>query len=513
MHTSSAPKPLLVPEKKPTVAATNGIQAANSSSSAHHSIPIPPPDAFSHDKQPGLTRETLKQLQLHQKQESTSTPSSASPTTLSPTVSESEGWSVPSSRAPSRPGSRAPSFSSVKAGINVDIPSATPTPKKEGKPIAAPVVSKTPSRAASVASDGGEKKSISIKEFLSGAGPKLARRSSQRSNASSRKSDSDGRSVGESTASLLKKYGVCERVAIGKGATSVVRLAHKWDRSEEKLYAVKEFRKRRKNETEKEYVKKLTAEFCISSTLHHVNIVETVDLVQDENQRWCEVMEFCPGGDLYAAIKRGGMSPSEVECCFRQILTGVAYLHSQGVAHRDIKPENLFFDTKGHLKIGDYGASTVYRLPWETSIHMSTGLCGSEPYIAPEQFMGKPYDARLVDIWACGIVYYCLHFQELPWPSAQLSNPLYAAYASACASPNAAQSACPPTINNLSPRACRPVIRKMLEPEPKLRSSIEDIIAHSWVQSIDVCHTMAKPTHVHVYAQQQAQAQVQMLSS
>ena len=114
---------------------------------------------------------------------------------------------------------------------------------------------------------------------------------------------------------------------------------------------LQEFRKRRKNESEKEYVKKLTAEFCISSTLHHVNIVETVDLVQDDAQHWCEVMEFCPGGDLYAAIKRGSMSPSEVECCFKQILTGVSYLHSQGVSHRDIKPENLFFDTKGHLKV------------------------------------------------------------------------------------------------------------------------------------------------------------------
>ena len=114
---------------------------------------------------------------------------------------------------------------------------------------------------------------------------------------------------------------------------------------------MQEFRKRRKNESEKEYVKKLTSEFCISSTLHHVNIVETVDLVQDENKKWCEVMEFCPGGDLYAAIKKGGMSPSEVECCFKQILSGVSYLHSQGVAHRDIKPENLFFDTKSHLKV------------------------------------------------------------------------------------------------------------------------------------------------------------------
>ena len=62
-------------------------------------------------------------------------------------------------------------------------------------------------------------------------------------------------------------------------------------------------------------------------------------------------MEFCPGGDLYGAIKKGGMSPSEVECCFKQLLYGVGYLHSQGVAHRDLKPENIFFDTKGHVKV------------------------------------------------------------------------------------------------------------------------------------------------------------------
>jgi len=303
---------------------------------------------------------------------------------------------------------------------------------------------------------------------------------------------------------LLKKYGTCERVAIGKGATSVVRLAHKWDRSEEKLYAVKEFRKRRKNESEKEYVKKLTAEFCISSTLHHVNIVETVDLVQDENQHWCEVMEFCPGGDLYAAIKKGHMSPSEIECCFRQILQGLSYLHSQGVAHRDIKPENIFFNGKGQLKIGDYGASTVYRLPWEATVHMSSGLCGSEPYIAPEQFLGKPYDARLVDIWAVGIVYYCLHFEELPWRAAQASDSLYAAYTSACANPQ--QSASPPTINNLNPRSCRSLIRRMLEPDPKQRALIDECISHPWVQTIEVCHIVPKPAHKHVYAESHAHA-------
>ncbi|TFK85694.1 Pkinase-domain-containing protein [Polyporus arcularius HHB13444] len=504
-------------------------------------IPLPPPDSHLYAKSPGHTRKSLEEMSKtsldkliingapHVKHDSSSTTGSMTPSSSeSPSPSDCESWSVPSTQPPSR----APSMSAGVSG-NKLAPPAAPAPqpskppsKKEQPPPTAPRISPTPSagddkasrkgplsrpssRPPSVHSDGGGQK-FTLKDLL--GAPKLVRRSSARSTASSKKSDSDrgGRSeAGGSTVSLLKKYGVCEKVAIGKGATSVVRLAHKWDRSEEKLYAVKEFRKRRKNESEKEYVKKLTAEFCISSTLHHMNVVETVDLVQDENQHWCEVMEFCPGGDLYAAIKRGGMSPSEVECCFKQILTGVAYLHSQGVAHRDIKPENLFFDMNGHLKIGDYGASTVYRLPWESTIHMSTGLCGSEPYIAPEQFLGKPYDARLVDIWACGIVYYCLHFQELPWTVAQPTDQLFAAYVSACNTPS--QTACPPTINNLSPRACRPVIRKMLEPNPKMRSLIDDIIKQPWVQGIEVCHLVQKPSHQHVNAVAMSQAQLQVI--
>jgi protein-serine/threonine kinase len=50
------------------------------------------------------------------------------------------------------------------------------------------------------------------------------------------------------------------------------------------------FRKREKSESEKDYVKKVTSEFCISSSLHDSHIVETVDLVQDHKGQWCEVM-------------------------------------------------------------------------------------------------------------------------------------------------------------------------------------------------------------------------------
>lgn len=115
------------------------------------------------------------------------------------------------------------------------------------------------------------------------------------------------------------------------------------------------------------------------------------------------------------------------------------------------------------------------------------------------------YDARLVDIWACGIVYYCLHFQELPWRVAQQSDQLYAAYTAACATSSTASSF-PATINNLSPRACRSLLRKMLDPDPKTRCVIQDVVAHAWVQGIEVCADVKSPTHVHVYAREVLQA-------
>jgi protein-serine/threonine kinase len=146
---------------------------------------------------------------------------------------------------------------------------------------------------------------------------------------------------------------------------------------------------------------------------------------------------------------------------------------------------------------------------------MSTG-CSSESYIAPEQFLGKrklyvldtyaisrltlrrplAYDARLVDVWAFGITYYCLHFQEIPWRVAQPADTLDAACASARSSTNAEKSSCPLTIKNLNPRACRPLIRKMLEPDPKKRWVVEDVVKHAWGESLDVCYTSEQPRHI-----------------
>ena len=136
-------------------------------------------------------------------------------------------------------------------------------------------------------------------------------------------------------------------------------------------FAVKEFRTRHSYESEKEYAKKVTAEFCVGSTLHHGNIIETLDIVHEKG-RWYEVMEYAPF-DLFAIVMTGKMSREEVGCCFLQILSGVTYLHSMGLAHRDLKLDNVVVNEYGIMKIIDFGSATVFKYPFESGITLASG--------------------------------------------------------------------------------------------------------------------------------------------
>lgn len=160
---------------------------------------------------------------------------------------------------------------------------------------------------------------------------------------------------------LSTKYGKIGRV-LGSGAGGSVRLMRRKD--DGTVFAVKEFRARHNYESEKEYNKKVTAEFCVGSTLHHGNIIETLDIVQEKG-RWYEVMEYAPF-DLFAIVMTGKMSREEITCCFLQILNGVTYLHSLGLAHRDLKLDNVVVSDKGIMKIIDFGSAHVYKYPFET---------------------------------------------------------------------------------------------------------------------------------------------------
>ena len=217
-----------------------------------------------------------------------------------------------------------------------------------------------------------------------------------------------------STASLVDKYGKCQEI-VGRGAFGIVRISHKRIDTGEQLFAVKEFR-RRPEENEKKYSKRLTSEFCISSALRHPNVIHTLDLLQDAKGDYCEVMEFCAGGDLYTLVLAAGkLEVNEADCYFKQMMRGVEYMHEMGVAHRDLKPENLLLTTHGALKITDFGNGECFRMAWEKETHMVSGLCGSAPYIAPEEYVDKEFDARAVDVWATGVIYMAMRTGRHLW--------------------------------------------------------------------------------------------------
>ena len=168
---------------------------------------------------------------------------------------------------------------------------------------------------------------------------------------------------------LEAKYGKFGKV-LGSGAGGSVRLLKR--SSDGVTFAVKQFRDRHSWESEKDYAKKVTAEFCIGSTLHHGNIIETMDIIQ-ERDHWYEVMEYAPY-DLFATVMTGKMSREEVACAFLQIVRGVNYLHIMGLAHRDLKLDNVVINEYGIMKLIDFGSATVFRYPFENEMVLASGM-------------------------------------------------------------------------------------------------------------------------------------------
>nr|GAT47231.1 predicted protein [Mycena chlorophos] len=212
-------------------------------------------------------------------------------------------------------------------------------------------------------------------------------------------------------AHLSKKYGKWGRV-LGSGAGGTVRLIKGSPKSGGSIFAVKQFRPKRAGESEKEYQKKVTAEFCVGSTLHHPNIIATVDIVSDHGHYY-EVMEYAPY-DLFSVVMSGKMCRPEIYCVFRQICEGVEYLHEMGLAHRDLKLDNCVMTTDNVVKLIDFGTATVFHYPGR-NITMATGIVGSDPYLAPEVLNGQPYDPRKTDVWSIGIMFMCMVLRRFPW--------------------------------------------------------------------------------------------------
>ncbi|KAG7388233.1 hypothetical protein PHYPSEUDO_012891 [Phytophthora pseudosyringae] len=116
------------------------------------------------------------------------------------------------------------------------------------------------------------------------------------------------------------------------------------------------------------------------------------------------VLEYCVGGDLYAAVNRTPsrrLPGAEALRVTKQLATAVADLHRRGIVHRDLSLENVLL-SRGVCKIADFGLSARAEEPCGQRV-------GKAYYMAPEVVArGVVYDPKAADVWSLGIILFIL---------------------------------------------------------------------------------------------------------
>lgn len=119
------------------------------------------------------------------------------------------------------------------------------------------------------------------------------------------------------------------------------------------------------------------------------------------------------------------LSVEEIYSLFKDITSGLAYLHSKGYIHRDLKPGNCLLHREGGKMvclISDFG-----EVQHEDTVRKSSGSTGTISWCAPEVLRaddtgryGEFTDKS--DVFSLGMILYFLCFGRLPYASANIVN-------------------------------------------------------------------------------------------
>uniref|UniRef100_A0A672HC25 SNF-related serine/threonine-protein kinase n=1 Tax=Salarias fasciatus TaxID=181472 RepID=A0A672HC25_SALFA len=204
--------------------------------------------------------------------------------------------------------------------------------------------------------------------------------------------------------------------------------------------------------------------------VQHPNIVRLYEVIDTQTKLYL-ILELGDGGDMFDYIMKHeeGLNEELAKKYFAQIVHAISYCHRLHVVHRDLKPENVvFFEKQGLVKLTDFGFSNKFQ-PGKKL----TTSCGSLAYSAPEILLGDEYDAPAVDIWSLGVILFMLVCGQPPFQEANDSETL--TMIMDC------KYTVPPHVSS----ACKDLIDRMLQRDPKRRASLEEIEGHAWLQGVD----------------------------
>lgn len=206
-------------------------------------------------------------------------------------------------------------------------------------------------------------------------------------------------------------------------------------------------------------------EISVMRLIKHPNVIELFEVMATKSKIYF-VMEYAKGGELFKKVAKGKLKEEVAHKYFRQLVSAVDFCHSRGVYHRDIKPENILLDENENLKVSDFRLSALAESKRQDGLLHTT--CGTPAYVAPEVIKRKGYDGAKADIWSCGVVLFVLLAGYFPFHDPNMME-MYRKISKA-------EFKCPSWF----PQGVQRLLRKMLDPNPETRISIDKVKQCSW---------------------------------
>uniref|UniRef100_A0AAG5D1G0 Protein kinase domain-containing protein n=1 Tax=Anopheles atroparvus TaxID=41427 RepID=A0AAG5D1G0_ANOAO len=215
----------------------------------------------------------------------------------------------------------------------------------------------------------------------------------------------------------------------------------------------------------------LPRELAILLHIRHPYIIRIHAIIKCRNSI-CIFMRFAEMGDLLSfVIEHGPLGEPQSRIWCRQLALALQYLHESGVAHRDVKCENILLSANFNVKLADFGFAR-YVTQKNRQVQMSTTFCGSFDYSAPELLKGKPYNPKASDIWALGVVLYMMLNKSIPFKGKTRQ-----VYEQQMMRAWKFRS----QVNGILSPEVKTLIRSLLEPNPLLRWTIEEVLVCDWL--------------------------------
>lgn len=212
----------------------------------------------------------------------------------------------------------------------------------------------------------------------------------------------------------------------------------------------------------------IEAEITLLKNLCHSNIVLYYDSIRTA-QHLNIVLEYCENGSLSTLLSAmGGKLPEPLVSHYTaQVLSGLHYLHTQGVIHRDIKGANILANKDGSIKLADFGVATKLN-----DTMKSDSVVGTPYWMAPEIIAMSGEQSSSCDIWSVGCTVIELLTGKPPYFDLQQMAALF----------RIVQDEHPPLPDNIS-NSLQDFLMQCFQKDPNRRIDAQGLLKHNWLKN------------------------------